>query len=128
MKGYTHCGLCTSCLLRRQGLDLAGLGDIDRESGIYKDDLLAAPNAFRSEKLHGLRAMDHQWKRLAWALGGGEPWQQLSREFPQLVEVAAVAPKVQESPLVEDQLVGLYRRYVDEWAAFRAKLLDVLAV
>jgi hypothetical protein len=121
VKDHTHCGLCTSCLLRRQGLHGAGLGDLDRKCGKYKDDILAGPGAVRFEKLRYLRAMDHQARKLEYALATADPWQELSRMYPQLVEIAfALAGTGQPVPVVEREIVDLYRRYCAEWAGFRA--------
>ncbi len=128
VKDHTHCGLCTSCLLRRQGLYGAGLGDLDRGCGIYKDDVLAGPSAVRFEKLYYLRAMDHQARKLEYALAMADPWQKLGRMYPQLVEIAfALAGTDRPLQAVESEIVDLYRRYCVEWADFRASIPRALA-
>ncbi len=126
VKGHTHCGLCTSCILRRQALDAAGLGHLDRQSGIYLHDVWAG--GIRFEKLQHFRAMDYQADQLIWAVSQPEPWRELSRMYPQLIEIAdTLASPSQPASDVEGQLVSLYRRYCDEWSRFRAQLPVVLA-
>lgn len=123
VKDHTHCGLCTSCLLRRQGLHNAGLGDLDRGCNIYKDDVLAGPGAVRHEKLFYLRAMDHQERKLEHLLATMNPWQELGRAYPQLVEIAFTLDAAgQPRQTVGSQIVDLYRRYCAEWANFRTTI------
>ncbi|MBI3977413.1 MAG: 7-cyano-7-deazaguanine synthase [Chloroflexi bacterium] len=118
---HTHCGLCTSCLLRRQALDAVGLGDLDARCNIYLRDVMST--GLRFEKLHNLRAMDYQAAQLDWALHQAQSWRELSRMYPQLIEiVASLAGRGHGSMLIETQLISLYRRYSDEWARFRSRL------
>lgn len=118
---YTHCGRCTSCLLRRHALFAGGLGGVDRSAGIYKYDIWAGGLLFK--KLDGLRVMDYQAQQLAWAVHQDQPWRELCRMYPQLVEIAsAVAGSGQTIESVQSQLVGLYGRYCAEWERFRGSL------
>jgi hypothetical protein len=112
--GRSQCGLCTSCLLRRQALYVAGLGAFDMP-GAYRWDIFEPRMRVSDAKLYPFQAMLDQVFRMRQALDAQEPWQALSRNYPQLVEVAAsVAATGQALAYVEKQLVELYRRYCDE--------------
>ena len=120
--GRPQCGLCTSCLLRRQALHAAGLAEHDAPGG-YVHDVLDPALQLPPAKLYPLRAMLDQVGALRRALDRPEPWRALSRAYPQLVEIAASAATAIESPAaVEARLVGLYRRYCAEWDDFPVRL------
>jgi len=124
--GHPHCGRCTSCLLRRQALWAARLHEVDRDTH-YIHDVLGDLARVPDRRLHKWRAMLHQVARLQGALNQDSPWRALSREYPQLVEVAAgeIATAMASSG-AEERLVDLYRRYCDEWARFPAALRSPL--
>jgi hypothetical protein len=97
--GARQCGICTSCLLRRQALLAAGRFDAD------------AATAYRTRNLgdsEGLMAMTWQLDRLARALADRVPWHGLVSEFP---------PVLDTNPLAPGEVVRLYRAYVREWEA-----------
>jgi hypothetical protein len=61
--------------------------------------------------------MKIQIKRITAALGQADPWAALSYEFPTLGEILdrySVAKGLSRFD-VRDELVDLYRRYVNEW-------------
>lgn len=116
--GRSQCGLCTSCLLRRQALHAAGLKEHDALDS-YVHDVLAEEHSVPSAKLYPLRAMLDQVETLRRALNGPDPWADLSRAYPQLVDVVACLANP-SNPLrsAEQQIVDLYRHYCDEWQHF----------
>lgn len=94
MPGGQLCGHCTSCLLRRQALMAAG-----REDLIIHDH-------YRPQR----NAMLWQAGRLREALETSEPWLGLVDEFPELLALPDAY-----TAATREQLVGLYRRYCQEW-------------
>jgi hypothetical protein len=120
--GHPHCGVCTSCLLRRQALWAVGLPQADMSTH-YRHDVLGDLTGVPDRLLHKWRAMLHQVVRMQRALRQDSPWQALSREYPQLLEVAAGEIAIaMVSSGAEERLVDLYQRYCDEWARFPATL------
>lgn len=94
--GHDPCGTCTSCLLRRQALHAAGRADLDAATR-YRG---SGPEA------RELKAMLWQVGRLRDCLTQQDPWQSLISAFPELVDVAPMAPA---------DVIKLYRSYVQEW-------------
>jgi hypothetical protein len=110
-----QCGACTSCLLRRQALFEAGLTDTAR----YRFDFLR--DRAHIPPKHWLALKDMLWQvyRLEGALKAPDPWTELVCEFPSLQEVAQeIAADYSAIGFAQQQLVRLYRRYVDEWDRF----------
>jgi 7-cyano-7-deazaguanine synthase in queuosine biosynthesis len=96
---YTHCGACTSCLLRRQALNAAGRADADAST----------PYRTRSPTVAGpLGAMVWQLERLRVSLGQPDPWQGLVSEFPSILDAERLGPS---------EMTRLYRAYLQEWEA-----------
>ena len=115
-----NCGICTSCLLRRQALWGASLGKIDRRTQ-YRTDVLSAGSS-DPEKLYNLKAMLSQAARMSLALDDSEPWNSLLGEFPELLDVVeAHADKSPETD-VSIQLMDMFRRYVNEWLSFPVQM------
>lgn len=115
--GHPQCGVCTSCLLRRQALHAAGLeGYDDRDA--YVHDVLAERVRLPVAKLYPLRAMLDQVSTLRRALDGPNPWAGLSHAYPQLLEVASCLAPLTARADAEQQIVDLYQRYCDEWRRF----------
>jgi 7-cyano-7-deazaguanine synthase in queuosine biosynthesis len=115
--GFPQCGHCTSCLLRRVGLLAAGPADFD-DQGYRIDPARPGPRPQRAE-LYPALAMARQVGRLHRLLSHQDPWQELCGEYPELLEVAALASaRNGYRVLTEGALVSLFRRYCDEWADF----------
>jgi hypothetical protein len=96
---HRACGACTSCLLRLQSLTAAGLTsllpmDIHERRGHDRD--------------FNINAMIWQVTRMQACLDGSEPWQRMVSEFPELTNV---------SKLTQQEVVRLYRAYVEEWGS-----------
>jgi 7-cyano-7-deazaguanine synthase in queuosine biosynthesis len=101
------CGVCTSCLLRRQALLAAGLTEID-DGDLQKmpgDGLAAARANARPEIL----AMMQQAREIESALANNDPWFALLARFPEL-------GKARRALGAEPQhFVDLLGRYVEDW-------------
>lgn len=117
VKGKTHCGLCTSCLLRRTALHAAGLGDVDRGCG-YLHDLTAPVHELSSRQLYPLYAMLGQVETIGSTAGSsGDVWQKLTEAFPELYE--RQLPLARHYGLsareVAERIIRMYTSYVKEW-------------
>jgi 7-cyano-7-deazaguanine synthase in queuosine biosynthesis len=97
--GPAQCGICTSCLLRRQSLIAGGRSDAD-ELTRYRS---RSPAGTRT-----LAAMTWQLERLRDCLNTANQWQSIVSEFPPIMDVDRIAPA---------QLTRLYGAYVREWEA-----------
>jgi 7-cyano-7-deazaguanine synthase in queuosine biosynthesis len=74
-KNRGQCGSCTSCLLRRQALELAGLSRYDQNG--YLNDLVSPTFAGSDNQLHDLRAMNWQAHRTREAVSRPNPCKRL---------------------------------------------------
>ncbi|WP_160163213.1 7-cyano-7-deazaguanine synthase [Nitrolancea hollandica] len=116
--GRVQCGLCTSCLLRRQAVFASGLMEYDATAA-YVNDVFDPMVPLPQAKLYPLRAMLDQVETLQHTLDCAEPWKMLSRRYPQLLEVAvALSATGRQLTDIESQIVDLYRRYCSEWEGF----------
>ncbi|MFT7840682.1 7-cyano-7-deazaguanine synthase [Saccharothrix sp. BKS2] len=101
VKGHPPCGVCTSCLLRRQAVAASTHPWID-EGVVYR--------RAAGVKTANLVAMLWQASRLADRLRGNSPWPALLEEFPTLSQAARfVAPEV---------LTSMFATYTREWPSF----------
>jgi len=118
IKKNFHCGHCTSCLLRRQALATAGLLDLDLNNH-YEVDIFN-PNKLPFE----LKIMSEQIKTIRDCCDSNEPWNELIREFPSLVQLDIEL--AQNSNNKEDfnrkKLLNLYSTYINEWYQFEELL------
>ncbi len=76
-----------------------------------------------SKQLRPLQAMEWQFQKLSRLLGQGSKWSRLVTEFPELqhiVSEVSVHDEIAEAKL-QQSMLGLYRRYVAEWANFSAR-------
>jgi len=121
--GAEQCGVCTSCLLRRQALWSSELRG-DNERGLYRYDVVGDGEAVPLQRNAGLWDMLSQVDRMDRALWSSTPWERLSVEFPELSEIRdCVASWLAPLPLKEVQrrLVLLYKNYCHEWHGFPAR-------
>ena len=114
-----QCGLCTSCLLRRQALHAAGLAPIDAESG-YRRDVTNPRDPLNERQLYDLHAMLDQVADLRACTEAPSPWNALTGLAPTLEQVRLALADAEGRTIEEvaDDLVALYRAYVREWDAF----------
>lgn len=118
--GQEQCGLCTSCILRRQSLLVSSLGCYDHLP--YRFDVWGDLTYIKQVKLYPLRSMLYQISRIRGLLGKDFPWVALSTAFPQLFEMSLDSQPDLFVGSVENRLVDLYRRYCSEWAALPIRL------
>jgi hypothetical protein len=122
--GLTHrasrtrlCGMCTSCLLRRQAMRAGGLRDRDdAETASYRVDArhVRDPSDQALRRLHYMLGQAAQFER---ALASPEPHRALGLAFPDLRRVwAALHRQGQHRP--EALTSALLARYCEEWRTF----------
>lgn len=118
LPGKSQCGLCTSCLLRRQSLYAAGLDHFDA-SEQYAVDVVSVARPVANDRLRPLRIMLAQVESFRHAMTCMDPWRGLVQQYPELWEVAVnLQAQGQDTLLVQQGLIELYRRYSDEWDRF----------
>jgi 7-cyano-7-deazaguanine synthase in queuosine biosynthesis len=115
--GRPQCGVCTSCLLRRQSLLLSGLSEFDDHDS-YRYDVYRASNGIPHQLTAHLFAMDTQAQRIASSLTGADRLRRLELEFPSLAEVVETGA-AEEFGVSDSEIVCLYETYVEEWMVFR---------
>ncbi|HEX8276776.1 MAG TPA: hypothetical protein VF615_29320 [Longimicrobiaceae bacterium] len=121
IEGQPQCGLCTSCLLRRQAIYAAGLMSFDNPAH-YREDIFSSLNHLPAAKLYPFRAMLYQVARLREAIASPDPWASLCTMYPQLMEISLeLRDNMPASGSVEDQLIAMYKRYCDEWEQLPAR-------
>jgi len=108
-EGITQCGVCTSCLLRRQSLSALGV-----EDPTHYDKNLIDKNGSH------FRAMQYQINRIRTLLKQEDPWMSLSEEYHDLNDIAdqISLQTGQEINYLRSQIIQLYSKYVDEWKLF----------
>jgi hypothetical protein len=110
-----QCGKCSSCLLRRQALAFLGV----QEQVYHISRARSEGKALKSEDGMYLRAMYDQIDTLRICLANDNPWDCLAREYQNLPTIVRWFASREGIPsqVLRDQLVQLYRNYVDEWHA-----------
>lgn len=107
-RGVFQCGVCSSCILRRQALAAFQLPD--PTIYLYNIDLTKMSGAH-------LKAMVYQVKKLRAIFDQPEPWTELVKTFidlPNIVDHLAVEMNV-DFATVTEQIAKMYRSYVEEW-------------
>lgn len=119
---YIQCGYCSSCILRRQAILAAGIKDQTK----YLIPHGMEPHA---KHLDYWNLMTGQIHILDKALNTPEPFFHLGRSYPSDLPdvVNCMAHRAnQSSNTIEDQLVKLYRTYVQEWQTLTPTLQDAI--
>jgi hypothetical protein len=101
VRGHPRCGVCTSCLLRRQAVAASRYPSIDDQL-VYRQEASIATN--------DLVAMLWQASRLSDCLDTDVPWLALVDEFPTLIHAARFVPR--------DALTSMFATYTHEWPIF----------
>ncbi len=110
----SQCGFCSSCLLRRQSLATQGIED--KTEYVITHGIEPQTDS----GLH-LRAMLHQVEVLRTACYSKQPWCSLSKKYPELEKtVRRVTQNVANYQQYEEDLLHLYRNYVNEWDIVRS--------
>ena len=111
-----QCGVCTSCILRRQALLSAGLGARDCES-VYRSDIWKRDPALSPDQLHGMIAMQNQVFRLAKSLGQDDPWTALTGLHPELERTSWEISRRSgtDFDICRRECLRLIRAFVAEW-------------
>lgn len=122
-KRAVQCGVCPSCLLRRQSLHHARLLN-DDPAWLYLHDIYDASVPDAWERRFALRAMCGQVHHLRHALAAERPWEALTVRYPELEDAADALAGAASGSVVREELVSLYRRYCDEWGVFAASTID----
>jgi hypothetical protein len=125
-----QCGVCSSCLLRRQSLAAARIIDQTKYHVLAHLDYVSTTDE-QITKAHGshyLLAMEHQVNLLAKLLASpyaSEAWNALSDEYPVLQTVVDQTSAAAERAdrITEAHLLQLYRRYVGEWNSVKLRQL-----
>ena len=118
VRGFAQCGSCTSCVLRRQALKVAGLLELDPAS-LYQHDLHDGQRWKGEEVTFGMSAMLHQVRRMERALASTDPWRRLATAFPALEEtVCRLAHMGRNEEETRQGMLRLYRQYCSDWDRF----------
>lgn len=108
---HIQCGFCSSCILRKQALDAAGIRD---------ETQYLIPHGRNAESRHQIywKKMNQQIDVLNKAIQSDNPWLRLclqySANLPDIVSHLAEETNCDEYTF-EKKLVRLYRTYVREW-------------
>ncbi len=116
-KRAEQCGVCLSCVLRRQSLHHADLHDHDAATEYLHDVYKAHCEADR-ERGFAFRAMSCQVHHLRRALDSTHPWESLAARYPEVEDVADALSSITDRDSIRHALIDLYGRYVAEWAGF----------
>jgi hypothetical protein len=125
--GEWHCGLCTSCLLRRQSLFAAQLQEEDARTS-YIADICSPLHQISEKELEPLQMMLDQITLFKYACSSEQPATALLLEFPELqTALYAIGQYPERFGLTSDTdhlnvVVDLIHQYVDEWQHFPYKL------
>ncbi len=110
-----HCGFCSSCLLRRQALAALRYSDPTK----YFNDEKA-----QSLKYDYLHAMSHQVDVLKSLLSRTDAWNAVVREYEMLSDIKDylegenIYKTLGDSLAIENLILNMYQRYVNEWDIF----------
>lgn len=122
-----HCGYCTSCILRRQGIFAAGLEDTERPS-YYRKDLCFPDGTIRPSYFNHLKKMLDQSYLFAVAEQSPDPIASIQQTFPELVVSSQVIQRnptafgLQAGHQSSRALFELLERYAEEWKRFPYRL------
>lgn len=127
MDAQMHCGLCTSCLFRRQALFASGLQAEDAKTP-YQYDVCKPFSSTKASRLEPFKFLLDQRQIIQQACLSSLPEVTLAIEFPELIEVQRAVDQFPNlfgiSPTINvmEQFSQLFLRYVAEWQHFPFKL------
>ncbi len=119
-KGYTQCGFCTSCLLRRYSLETAGLAGFD--TGGYLQDWKSTSFNPTRHHLRGLLAMDWQVLRLNKCFAQPDSWRALCLHFPELRMVVGSISSLDPETRMQTKasIMRMLKQHTVDWPKFSA--------
>jgi len=122
-----QCGLCSSCLLRRQSLAVLGVEDPDNYVATAHRDYGQDSQSFDTSHL---RAMVSQVETLRKILSMDNPWDKLSRRYTTLMDTVDRTAQHQglSTFAMQQKLLEMYGRYVTEWDLVGPAITSTLAV
>ena len=115
------CGICTSCLLRRQALRAADLVSVDLATE-NRVDVLGSVSPFDA-KLENLKLMLSQAAQIQDCLRAPEPWHEMLTQFPSLLTLGN-SDQLSRNGIDTARLLGMYASYVAEWQRFPSPLVS----
>jgi len=117
----TQCGICTSCLLRRQALAAAELNDIDLNDN-YQFDIYRLSTIRERKRLSQFKAMQYQISKIKSCLDRKNAWFELAKSFPNLEEMKlrVCGSSKNEQILFQEKVLNLYSKYLNEWNKFKS--------
>jgi hypothetical protein len=116
-----QCGYCSSCLLRRQALAVAGIEDKTRYFVTHGNRPVKKPSLYFCNMLAQVGTLRC---KLGISDEAGLQWEALTRTFPELDDIVDRSAEA-ESLLpadMRDRLIQLYRTYVSEWDAVESRI------
>lgn len=118
-----HCGICTSCILRRCSLHAAGLDKADPGTD-YRFDIKESFVRIGERDLYPVMAMLDQVDRIRVCISGDSPWAMLTETFPELFEIQHGLCTYRHETMndIARSYVRMYRAYVEEWGIFPLKV------
>lgn len=107
---YFQCGWCSSCLLRRQALAVAGIQDPTRYVVPHSRPAKAAEHAY-------FLAMQQQYEGFDRLFASPAPCSDFMRSFTGLLDFTEPLAKQVGKPEheLQEQILRLYQRYTQEW-------------
>jgi hypothetical protein len=118
-----QCGICTSCLLRRQALSAARLSELDSKSN-YQFDICNPHSIKYRDKLFYLKAMKNQINTIRGCLSEKDIWLSLCKVYPELEELRLKLGNCSETKMTEIQqnIFHLFSTYSKEWVLFERQI------
>ena len=120
---FDSCGFCTSCILRRQALAVAGLSRTEDVSR-YQYDINTWHVAHHPRYGFPLAAMLGQVANLNEWLNGAEPHCCLAAGSPSFAHLTAWYREQSDPQFALRDVVSMLKRYVDEWMDWKAPRLN----
>ena len=114
-----QCGVCTSCLLRRQSLTAAGLAEYDFVDD-YEFDIFKTSAFQNTDRLFAFHAMQNQAQKIKSCLQAANPWLTLAATYPILEEMKLRLSGLSELKMksVQQKILRLYSAHLNEWSLF----------
>lgn len=114
---HPQCGYCTSCVLRRMSLKVAGLAKFD-PSANYAVDIWAPGKRLPRDELFGFQVMRDQAAQFASCLDQPDPWRSIVSTYPEIITTQSRLRIESGGPnQFRPNLLRLLSRYSSEWAA-----------